>query len=452
MGISSTPSLSEFYPHVPYQAKVIDHLSFDYDYSLGIHEILLSGSVGSAKSALMAYLAIRHCIDNPGAKLLLGRRAMPDLKETIYRKILEMMDGSLVEGVHYSTNETIASIKFRNGSEIISRSWADKSYKKMRSLELSAAVIEELTENDEEDKQAYDEIKMRVGRLPHIKKSFIISATNPADPGHWAYKYFIESTAPTRHVYYSVTTDNPFLPESYVEQLKTDLDPKLARRMIYGEWISIESEVIYYAYDKTRNYIDGTYSPIPNVPVYISFDFNIGEGKPISAIVGQKDLRGVWHWFGEAICEGLRTADICEELLERGYLSYPCTYRICGDATGRHRDTRNKKSDWDIVEKFMSDINPRLNFMMQVPLSNPAIRTRHSLVNGACLNANGEVRLYVYKTAPTIDEGLRLTQLAKGGRICEDDTKRYQHCTTALGYALVRDKVLSTNHTGTVIL
>ena len=51
------------------------------------------------------------------------------------------------------------------------------------SLELSFALIEELTENDNEEFNGfYKEMRARVGRLPHIKENFICCATNPDAP------------------------------------------------------------------------------------------------------------------------------------------------------------------------------------------------------------------------------------------------------------------------------
>ena len=380
-----------------------------------------------------------NCLRHRRARLLLGRRSLPDLKSTIFTKIIEHLEGSLKEGIDYTYQETTANIQFRNGSEIISRSWADKRYKKLRSLEISAAVIEELSENNDEDKQAYDEIKMRIGRLPHVPEKWIISATNTESPSHWIYKYFMEDKSPSKHVYYSRTEDNPFLPKSYIDQLKRDLDPKMAKRMLYGEWIEINQEVVYYAYEKEKNFVDQSYIVKPNQPIYISWDFNIGEGKPLSVVLFQF-TNGIMHIFNEVVVSGMRTDESCDELAERGLLDYPSKYKITGDASGKHRDTRSKRSDYEIIEKFFANYRTKegrpLDFELKVPMSNPPVRKRHNLVNAYCRNSLGETRLVVYKDAPTADRGLRLTQLKKGGNYIEDDSKEYQHISTAIGYGL----------------
>lgn len=436
---SSTPSYSEFDPYViPMQACVLKALR-DADHDLGTHEILLSGSVGSAKSILMAHIVIRHCLENNRARVLIGRRALPDLKDTLFTKILEHLEG--ISQNKYKVNYSTARIKFSNGSEIISRSWADKHYSKLRSLELSMAAIEELTENDGDDEQAYHEIKMRVGRLPHIKTPLIIAATNPDSPGHWAYKYFIEPNLGdqkhrTRHVFYSRTEENPFLPRSYIEQLKIDMDPKTAQRMLYGQWVEIRGEVVYYEYDRDTQFRDYSYKIKKEVPVILTWDFNIGEGKPMSVCCMQYH-EDAFHIFAEVIIQGSRTADTIEELDGKGLLVKDYKYIICGDASGKHRDTRSSQSDYDIIRKELSSRN--LNFEYHVPLANPPVRTRHNRVNAYCKNMAGDTRLFIYKDAKTCDEAMRLTKLKPGASYIEDDSKAYQHVGTAIGYAIMSE-------------
>lgn len=433
---SSTPSFNEFDPDIiPYQREVIRLINRDFDYSLGTLEILLSGSVGSAKSILAAHVGILHCLQNKKARLLLGRKALPDLKDTIFQKILEHLEGTMIEKKHFWVNHQRASIKFINGSEIISRSWSDRKYKKMRSIELSAAIIEELTENDSKDKMAYDEIKMRVGRLPHVKQNFIIAPTNPDSPSHWAYDYWMVSKAKTRRVFYSVTTDNPFLPAHYISQLKEDLDPRMAQRMIYGKWIEMDKEVVYYEYDTDKNHRSTDYQVDGSQPIFITFDFNIGIGKPLSVALMQY-VDDCFHIYGEVVVHGMRTLDAMDELADRGILAHKAGFVICGDATGRHRDTRNRHSDWDIIKRFLANVTPAVRFEMLVPHSNPKVRERHIKVNSYCHNAGGKRRLFTYKGAPVAAKGMRLTKLREGSAYQEDDRDEFQHITTAIGYAV----------------
>jgi hypothetical protein len=249
----------------------------------------------------------------------------------------------------------------------------------------------------------------------------------------------MESDIDTRFVYYSVTTDNPFLPPTYVDKIRKNYDPKMVRRMVHGEWLEIREEVIYYAYDPMVNYIDQDFKVRPQFPIHIAWDFNIGQGKPLSLCLFQY-IGDSFHVFDEVIVEHARTGDACDELAHRGLLDYPTKYYVNGDASGSYRDTRGSNSDYDIIKKYLNNYrtprNQRLVWELAVPRSNPNLRDRHNKVNSYCKNDLGESRLFVYKKAKTVDKGLRLTSLKSGGQYVEDDSKPWQHVTTALGYGV----------------
>ena len=238
-----------------------------------------------------------------------------------------------------------------------------------------------------------------------------------------------------RFVFYSKTDHNPYIDQTYIQQLRRDMSPKEAQRYLDGEWIEISGEVIYSEYRSERQYLrDKVYKIDPHYPVVLTWDFNIAENKPMSALALQY-IQDSFHVFAEVIIDGGRTADTVDEFHERGLLRPDFNYIICGDAAGKHRDTRSLRSDYDIILKVLRDLN--LNVEYQVPPANPPIRLRHNRVNAYCLNALGETRLYLYQGCATLDEGLRLTKLKPGANYIEDDSKRYQHCTTAAGYAVV---------------
>jgi PBSX family phage terminase large subunit len=438
--MNSIPSLAEFDPKlIPFQYKVLRDIRLGYDYTKGKHEVLLSGSIGSAKSILMAHIIVTHCLLNPGARVMIGRKVMKDLKDTLIQMIQDHIDETLVEGRDYQFSKVSQKWRFSNDSEIISRSWDNKNFKQFRSLALSGIAIEELTESDDKYKGFYFEAIQRVGRLPHVKENFVIAATNPDSPTHWAYKHFILKPTANRHVYYSKTADNPFLPPTYIEQLRENLDPKMALRMLEGQWTEIDEERVYYNYDRARNFINEKLEINPAFPIDISHDFNIGEGKPMSATVSQY-IDGIFHFKKVYAIHGARTNDILDEMADDGLFEHTNKFRIFGDASGKARDTRSIKSDYDIIRQFVANYQrkdgTKLDFEMLVPLSNPPVRSRHNLVNSSFLDANGHIKLYVYNEAEMLDEGFRLTKLKKGGNYIEDDSIASQHCTTAAGYMI----------------
>lgn len=433
---------------IPYQWKVTKLVREEWDYSKGNLEILLSGSYGSAKSIEMAHLAITHCLFYPKSVAMLARKSMPDLKATIFKECVEHLDESdldlpmkLIEGKDYWINNSGSpTITFSNGSRIETISWADKKYKKGRSRKISFLVIEELTENNLDDREAFMTLKARLRRLPHVKENVLIAATNPDAPSHWAYDYFFIKKAPTKFVFKSITTDNPFLDPIYIEQLKSDLDPKSIQRYIYGEWVELSKDQVYYNYDRDRN-LKENFVFNSGETLLLMHDFNIGLNKPMSAAAAVK-RNGVYHVFKAFHVDGARTLDIMEEIASSGLLDICGNVFVYGDASGKSNDTRSIKSDYDIIREFLSKYKTKdgrsLRFELKVPRANPPIRRRHNLMNAYFQNDSGVIRLMIYDK--WIDDGLRLTTYKKGGDIVEDDSLPQQHVTTAIGYMIDYDK------------
>ena len=445
--MSSTPTFQEFDPTlIPWQYESIKY-AHKFDYSKGILELFSSGSIGSAKTIKDIHQIVKHCLENDGAKYLMMRRALKDLKRTSWDVLLKHISDIPHLVVNYNKSEM--KIEFINGSSIIGDSYDKGDLDKFRSLELSGADFEEANECT---KEVYEAIKMRVGRIPKIKNNIITVRTNPDEPSHWLYPYFIQDTKhPCKKVFYSLTEQNPFLPKWYIENLRSDLDPLMAKRMLEGKWLSIRGESIYYSYSPERQYLkDVKYKINPHHPIDLMHDFNIGQGKPMSMAIGQY-ISGVFHIFDEFILDGFSTPRLMEEMSESGIFENMNTFRIFGDCNGKNRDTRGNATDYDIILKFIQTYRRKNGSYptakMEVPSSNPPIRTRQNFVNSSCLNDLGECRLYIYSDAPTVDEGFRLTKLKKGSTYQEDDSDRFQHVTTAVGYYIYRVKKYIDNGT-----
>ncbi len=437
-------SLDSFIPIIPWQKECLYDIRFRFDYSIGTHEVILSGSVGSAKSIFLAHLAVTHCLFNDGACCGVFRMSMPDIRDTIFLDIVNHLECNfLTEGVNYKIDRTRCQIHFENGSSIITRSFSDKKYTKVRSLRLSMAIFEEWIEF--KDDKVFREVQKRVGRLPHIKEKLIIGATNPDDPSHWLHTYFMESEKETRHVYYSLTFDNPFLEKTYIEGIIANSSERDVLRMVFGRWLPINENLPYYGYNREINFRNFQYEIDPRYPIWLCWDFNIGDNKPMSTAAFQY-IEGVYHIFYEWVIHGMRTLDSCEEIAQSCILDLETKFYIAGDSAGNARDTRGTKSDFDIIVKFFSNFRNSKDrpivFEKKVPNSNPFVRDRHNKLNTLFKNGMGEVRLYVYNTALTVDKAFRLTKLKNGSTYQEDDSDPWQHIGTAVGYGIMYNERL----------
>ncbi len=427
----SAPLLQEFDPNqVPWQIKAIRYINA-FDYSKGVLEVMFSGSIGSAKSICAAHIIAIHAIANPRSRQLVLRRALKDLKRTLWQTIIAHIAD--IPHLVKSYNKSEMKITFINGSEIIGDSYDKGDLEKFRSLELSGAIFEEASESN---KEVYDAVKMRVGRLPKIAKNYILNLTNPDEPSHYLYKEIIEKDGVgNRKVFYSLTEDNKFLPKWYIDNLKGDLDPQMAKRMLQGQWLSIQGNTPYYAYDTNKQFLKGRkYLMRSAYPVDIAHDFNIGESKPMSCMVGQV-YGDTFHIARDFVVEGFNTGEIVDEVIYSGVIPKDVRHiRVFGDRNGQNKDSRGNATDYEIIIKRLQNAYPKAKVEKCVPSANPAIRSRQGMVNAYCKNDLGQTRLYVYEDAKVVDEGLRLTKVKKGSSYQEDDSDSFQHVITALGY------------------
>jgi len=441
--VKSEPFFGKFHPGVIPSQLETHEIIRDFDYEkYGRLELLMSGAFGSAKSIYAAWRAIYHCLNNRGARCCLGRRALPDLKKTIYNEVISLLenDPQMVEGVDYIKRDTSAYIKFLySGSEIISSTWADGRYSKGRSLLLSMLVFEEATENSLKDMAAYKTLISRTQRIPHVKENIVLVCTNPDDDTHWLYEYFgiddCKEVPENRKVVYSITSDNPFLPKTYIQNIIESHTPAEIERYVNGRWVSIKGNTLYCEYDPRLNYRDYSYEINPKYPIIITFDFNIGVSKPFSVAICQY-IKGLdeFHIFEQCVMDTARTNEVMESMYERKLITADYHYIICADAAGSHRDTRSKQTDISIIKEYMDKYE--VYYEMRVPRSNPPLRKRHNKVNSYCCNGEKRRRLFVYKDAPMAHKGMRLTRLKESGEMKEVEDE-WQHITTAIGYMCV---------------
>lgn len=450
-------NLNTFNPKaIQWQYDLMYLIRKQLDYSLGVHEIICSGSVGSAKSEVCAHAAITHCILYSDARFLLGRQAMPRLKQTVIKKILDHIKGVLKIDIDFTHNKTSGIITFSNGAEMIPISWADKDYQKFRSYEFSAAWIEEATENDSvESKGFHTEMIARIGRInstnSNVKENFVLYSTNPDDPDHYFYDYFFTggkrvgnylTNNPLRHVFFSLTEQNIFLPKWYITSLRNRYDNKMIQRLLEGQWIYINTDVIYYEYNPDEHFVLNDSVIDPSLPVILTFDFNISKGKPMSSALMQYDGR-TFRIIDEVAIEGARTQDAIEEWAGKGVFDtkHNPPIIIHGDATGRRGDSRGKNSDYSIIEKHLSNYTrpdgEALDFDIDVPTINPPIRERHNKVNGQLKSSTGKINILIDRRCKTINKGLLGGKLKEGARYLEDQTSQGMDVVVALGYGIV---------------
>lgn len=233
-----------------------------YAFDPQITELLLGGSAGGAKSWTVCQICAMAALMYPGVRIFIGRKTLQSLKQSTIATLVNKVHPSM--GILYSDyvmHYQSMELDYRNGSKIIfgelDYTPSDPEFARKGSLEIDFGVIEEAGEVAE---QAFSVVKSRTGRGVMANDygipGFIIATCNPSrnflrqkfyDPyvelgasgfEKWqigevevngekvpAYRGFLRMGA----------YDNPFLPQSYIDNLKTLPDAE-RKRLLEGNW------------------------------------------------------------------------------------------------------------------------------------------------------------------------------------------------------------------------
>lgn len=179
----------------------------------------------------------------PDTRHGLARRELKNLKRTSLQTFFKICkEYGLEAGKHFTFKQQDGIIQFYNESEIVLLDTAyspqDPLYLRFGGLELTTCLIEE---SNESPLQAIKILKTRVGNWNNDKyniKPLLMETFNP-DKGHVYARYFRpwkENKMPHfRKFIRALPTDNPYVPKSYIENLK-NADEVTRQRLLYGNF------------------------------------------------------------------------------------------------------------------------------------------------------------------------------------------------------------------------
>lgn len=109
------------------------------------------------------------------------------------------------------------------------------------------------------------------------------------------------------------------------------------------------------------------------------------------------------------------------------------TLLLYGDPAGRAGEKHGHASDYTDIEGLLKANGWQVT--RKVKPAAPAIKDRQNAVRAKIRTADGRRSLFVNPVkAPWCDKGLSTVQLKEGSTFQEDQSNKYQHITTAIGY------------------
>lgn len=279
----------------------------------------LVGGQGLGKSVALCGAALLNAYAEPDGFSLIGRLNMPALEATTMKTFLEMCPESIGEWA-----ESKKLMRLHNGHEIIFKhlDMTDaKASSHIRSMNLSAAYVDEATEISEE---AYFTL---VGRLRRntTDRHRIRLASNPA--GHdWVWRHYFDPNRSDKlkETNLGITAsslDNPFLPPEYVENMMNTYPDDWKERFIYGSFSDF-SDLIYKEFtEKThtwnpnlrhRFFKDGP-NPPREWPVYVGIDIG-SDIDPWAVAICSCAPNGMMFQYAEVYGNSMLIANIAAEI------------------------------------------------------------------------------------------------------------------------------------------
>ena len=287
------------------------------------------------------------------------------------------------------------------------------TYQRLRGQNLCAVGFDEAdTVNKRDAEQA---MNMALARLRSGDVQQFYATTTPE--GHsWAFDTFEKNAKDDTRLIKAKTSDNPYLPEGFIDSLLENYPPQLIQAYLNGNFCNLTTGQVYDKFDRNIHVLET--DPVINEhePIRVGIDFNIGNMNAVIGIAAANKFIVI-----DEISKSHDTDSLAKEIKAK----YPFNkIYVYPDASGGNRSTNASKTDIQILESY--------GFLNQSALSNPAIRDRVNSVQGMFLNGKGESKMMISKKAIRLIECLELQSYNDKGE--PDKDSGYDHMNDALGY------------------
>ena len=316
--------------------------------------------------------------------------------------------------VHYNYN--IAQHKFKTMYGDIKIYVTNQAHKIVGS-NYTWCYIDEI--DVESKRNAEITVNKALGRLRGCDNAELFMTTTP-EGFKFAHEYLVTKASDDKVVVHGKTTDNPYLPESYIQSLRDNYDENLLKAYLEGQFCNLQKGNTY-VFDRQENVQRCEYDKAQ--PIHCAWDFNV---MPQCVCIIQEQSN---HPNIKVIDEialdadssgGVLTERMCQEIKRR----YPNSkYNAYPDATGAARHSSARFSDIEIIR--------RNGFMVHVRHINPLVVNRVNSMNNNLAKGN----MIIDPKCKGLIRDLEQVVNKEGTRDIDKTTnKELTHLSDALGY------------------
>lgn len=314
-----------------------------------------------------------------------------------------------------------------------------QNFEDLRTESLDGGIIDEARQQKKE--------LLSMVMFPMLSKSKgwmdVMSSPNGFD---WLYDLKKEKeTDPSWNVIHAPSTEAWWWTPEEIAEAKKNMTDLEFRQEIMAEFVNLRTGKAYPSFSE-KNYAnscpfmqDKPWSPYHSI--VLGMDFNLS---PMSWTFGQLSAEQ-WWWFDQIHLAGSHTLQAAHELRDRVFMLRALGYRgtpeliLCGDATGKATQRSSNQSDYDIVKQVLQSAG--ITFRDETPEANPSIKDRVNAVNIKCMNAVGEVQLWVNpQTCPHLVKDLERVAWKEGSDFVLDPgpKKDLGHASDSIGYPIYK--------------
>ena len=294
------------------------------------------------------------------------------------------------------------------------------TYQRLRGQNLCAVGFDEADTVPKRD--AEQAMNMALARLRSGNIQQFYATTTPE--GHsWAFETFEKNAKEDTRLIKAKTSDNPYLPEGFIDSLLENYPPQLIQAYLNGNFTNLTTGAVYSRFDRNKHLINNIPFDIKMETLLIGIDFNVMNCNAVVAVKDRDKLIVI-----DEITKQNDTDALAQEIKRR----YPNNkILVYPDASGAARSTINaSKTDIAILQSY--------NFTSMALRSNPPIKDRVQTLQALLENSKGWVRLAIHASCRRLIECLELQSYdEKSGD--PDKQNGYDHLNDALGYLVYRE-------------
>ena len=418
--------------------------------------IICKGGRGSSKSDATAKKLIYRCLNESYFRYILIRNVYGTIKDSSYQTIKDIIyDLGLQDLFEFKIQPL--EIHCINGNSFLARGCDDTQ--KLKSIKDPTGAWWEEDVPSENDFITVT-TGIRTTKADYLQEIFTI---NPEVEGnyqdHWFWRRFFENkpidetfsdVTPlkinedttvnlTYTVHHSTYKDNKWIPNEFIAFL---MDLKLKNPYYWqvycnGSWGNrIFGGLFYKSFNVGTNTLNWSYDP--NLPLHISFDFNINPYMSLS----------IWQISGQSAylideiamkTPNNRTKDTCWEFVRR-YNTHIGGLFVYGDPSGKKEDTKTEKgwNEYSIIAQELDKFKPTF----RIANSHPPVKTRGDFINSCFDGSFDGLKIYIYEKSVYLKNDLMFGKEASDGTKHKETAKdengvtsqKYHHFSDNMDY------------------